>query len=96
MTSDPAIRCDALQVWFGDARAVDGLSFQVARGSLFAFLGPNGAGKSTTLSVLCTLRRPSAGSAAARRWPASTWPLLPSRYADASACCSKIRAWTIA
>ena len=60
MTSDPAIRCDALQVWFGDTRAVDGVSFEVARGSFFGFLGPNGAGKSTTLSALCTLRRPSA------------------------------------
>ncbi|MET0339704.1 MAG: ATP-binding cassette domain-containing protein [Polyangiales bacterium] len=63
MTSEPAIRCDALQVRFGDTRAVDGLSFEVARGALFGFLGPNGAGKSTTLSVLCTLRRPTAGSA---------------------------------
>lgn len=61
MPPDPAIRCDALAVRFGDVLAVDGLSFEVGRGALFGFLGPNGAGKSTTVSVLCTLRAPSAG-----------------------------------
>jgi ABC-2 type transport system ATP-binding protein len=63
MDSLVAIRCDGLQVRFGDAIAVNGVSFEVARGALFGFLGPNGAGKSTTLSVLCTLRAPSAGRA---------------------------------
>jgi ABC-2 type transport system ATP-binding protein len=62
-SSDPAIRCDALQVRFGDTIAVDELSFAVERGALFGFLGPNGAGKSTTVAVLCTLRAPSQGRA---------------------------------
>jgi ABC-2 type transport system ATP-binding protein len=44
-------------------RAVDDISFAVARGSIFGLLGPNGAGKTTTLRVLTTLVRPSAGSA---------------------------------
>jgi ABC-2 type transport system ATP-binding protein len=56
-----AIVCEGLCVHFGDLRAVDDVSFTVARGSLFGFLGPNGAGKSTTVSVLCTLRPPTAG-----------------------------------
>jgi ABC-2 type transport system ATP-binding protein len=55
--------CEHLSVRFGDHTAVDDLSFRVARSSLFGFLGPNGAGKSTTVSVLCTLRAPSAGRA---------------------------------
>ena len=38
---------------FGASRAVDGLSFLVKEGQLFAFLGVNGAGKSTTISILC-------------------------------------------
>lgn len=43
---------------FGEVRAVDGISFSVKEGELFAFLGLNGAGKSTTISILCgTLRR---------------------------------------
>ena len=45
-------------------RAVDGLSFSVAPGSIFGLLGPNGAGKTTTLRVLTTLLRPTGGRAA--------------------------------
>jgi ABC-2 type transport system ATP-binding protein len=44
-------------------RALDGLSFEVAAGSVFALLGPNGAGKSTTVKVLTTLSRPTSGTA---------------------------------
>lgn len=46
-----------------DVRAVDGVSFDVKRGSIFGLLGPNGAGKSTTLRVLTTLTRPTSGAA---------------------------------
>jgi len=38
---------------FGTLTAVDGISFRVKRGELFAFLGVNGAGKSTTISIIC-------------------------------------------
>jgi len=48
---------------FGDLEAVRGVSFQVAAGETFGFLGPNGAGKSTTISMLCTLLRPTSGTA---------------------------------
>jgi multidrug/hemolysin transport system ATP-binding protein len=40
---------------YGNLTAVDGVSFSVHEGSLFAFLGPNGAGKTTTINVICTL-----------------------------------------
>ncbi len=46
---------------FGDFTAVDGISFDVLEGEVFAFLGPNGAGKSTTINMLCTLAHPTAG-----------------------------------
>jgi len=46
---------------FGEVRAVAGVSFTVARGSVFALLGPNGAGKSTTINMLTTLLIPDAG-----------------------------------
>ncbi len=42
-------------------RAVDGLAFTVAPGTIFGLLGPNGAGKTTTLRILTTLARPSSG-----------------------------------
>jgi ABC-2 type transport system ATP-binding protein len=43
--------------------AVRGVDFDVAPGEVFGFLGPNGAGKSTTINVLCTLIKPTAGTA---------------------------------
>jgi ABC-2 type transport system ATP-binding protein len=48
---------------YGDLEAVRGIDFEVAAGEIFGFLGPNGAGKSTTINMLCTLVRPSGGSA---------------------------------
>jgi ABC-2 type transport system ATP-binding protein len=44
-------------------RALDGLSVQVAAGTVFGLLGPNGAGKSTTVKILTTLSRPDSGTA---------------------------------
>jgi len=46
-----------------DVRALDGLSFSVPAGTVFALLGPNGAGKTTTVRILTTLARPDSGSA---------------------------------
>lgn len=48
---------------FGDLTAVDEVSFSVEEGEIFGFLGPNGAGKTTTINVLCTLLKPTAGTA---------------------------------
>jgi ABC-2 type transport system ATP-binding protein len=59
----PAIEVDGLTKTYGEIEAVRGVSFTVARGEVFGFLGPNGAGKSTTINMLCTLARPTAGSA---------------------------------
>src|SRR5262245_7045003 len=44
-------------------RAVDGVSFSARPGEILGLLGPNGAGKTTTLRILCTLLKPTAGSA---------------------------------
>src|SRR5512138_1122317 len=44
-----------------DRNAVDGISFQVMPGELFALLGPNGAGKTTTISILTTTLAPTSG-----------------------------------
>ena len=60
--SAPAILARGLTKRFGDFTAVDDLSLDVARGSIFAFLGANGSGKSTTIRMLIGLLEPSAGS----------------------------------
>jgi ABC-2 type transport system ATP-binding protein len=48
---------------YGEIEAVRGIDLEVHAGETFGFLGPNGAGKSTTINMLCTLVRPSDGSA---------------------------------
>jgi len=55
------IRVENLVKKFGDFTAVDGVSFEVAPGEIFAFLGPNGAGKTTTIKMLTTLLAPTSG-----------------------------------
>jgi len=47
---------------YGTFTAVDNISFEVDRGSIFAFLGPNGAGKSTTINTLCTICSKTSGT----------------------------------
>jgi ABC-2 type transport system ATP-binding protein len=59
----PAIEVEALVKTYGEVEAVRGVSFTVACGEVFGFLGPNGAGKSTTINMLCTLARPTSGTA---------------------------------
>jgi ABC-2 type transport system ATP-binding protein len=61
--STPAIEVDDLVKSYGDVDAVRGVSFTVPPGEVFGFLGPNGAGKSTTINVLCTLVKPTSGTA---------------------------------
>mgnify|MGYP000871478797 CR=1 FL=1 len=60
---DVSIHTDGLVKKFGDLVAVDNVSFDVRKGEIFGFLGPNGAGKTTTIRMLCTLSRPTDGSA---------------------------------
>jgi ABC-2 type transport system ATP-binding protein len=58
-----AITVKGLAKDYGQIHAVCGIDFEVATGETFGFLGPNGAGKSTTIKILCTLAKPTAGSA---------------------------------
>ncbi len=58
-----AIEINGLTRKFGTATAVDNVSFNVAKGSIFGFLGPNGSGKSTCIRMLCGLLEPTSGTA---------------------------------
>jgi ABC-2 type transport system ATP-binding protein len=57
----PAVVVSNLVKAYGDRRAVDGLSFEIRRGEIFALLGPNGAGKTTTVEILEGYRRADEG-----------------------------------
>lgn len=58
-----AIRIDNVTKRFGSQVALDGVTFDVAPGTVFALLGENGAGKSTTIRIMLGLAEPNSGQA---------------------------------
>ena len=58
-----AVAVSGLVKEYGSVKAVKGVDFDITPGETFGFLGPNGAGKSTTINMLCTLVRPTSGTA---------------------------------
>ncbi len=75
MSPTPAVVVRDLVMTYGELRAVDGVSFEVAEGEFFGILGPNGAGKTTTLETVEGLRHPDSGEAlllGERSWPRNT------------------------
>jgi sodium transport system ATP-binding protein len=75
------IQVDNLRKSFRDLRrglvqAVDGVSFEARPGEIFGLLGPNGAGKTTTMRILCTVLRPSDGTARVAGYDVATQPAL--------------------
>ncbi len=59
---DVAVTLNDIRKTFGTHRAVDGLSFEIPRGTVFGLLGRNGAGKSTTIRMIMDIIRPDSGS----------------------------------
>ena len=55
------IEAQNLSISFGGIRAVDGVSFSVAKGEIFAIVGPNGAGKSTIFNLISRIYEPTGG-----------------------------------
>ena len=73
------IKVSGLAKHFGPIRAVDGISFAVARGEVLGFLGPNGAGKSTTMKMITGFLEPTAGSAEVCGFDVSRQPIQVKR-----------------
>jgi ABC-2 type transport system ATP-binding protein len=63
-SGDSAISFRAVSKAYGEFRAVEGLSFDVAPGTIYGFLGPNGAGKTTSLRMMLGMIRPTSGEIA--------------------------------
>jgi ABC-2 type transport system ATP-binding protein len=59
--AEHAIVVETLTKRYGNLLAVNGVSFTVRTGEVFAFLGPNGAGKTTTVEIIETIRVPTSG-----------------------------------
>ncbi len=59
--SSTVIEVEHLAKSYGQIRAVDDISFRVARGEVFGMLGPNGAGKTTTVEIIEGLREADSG-----------------------------------
>lgn len=75
------IQVDNLRKSFRDLRrglvhAVDGVGFEARPGEILGLLGPNGAGKTTTMRILCTVLRPSGGTARVAGYDVATQPAL--------------------
>src|ERR1700745_3703210 len=58
----------------GLVHAVDHVSFEARPGEIFGLLGPNGAGKTTTMRILCTVLRPTGGTARVAGYDVATQP----------------------
>jgi ABC-type branched-subunit amino acid transport system ATPase component len=59
--TSPLLRLRGVAKAFGSLRAVDGVDFDVVRGSLTALIGPNGAGKTTSFNLIAGTERPDRG-----------------------------------
>lgn len=57
----PAVAFDSVSRLFGEVRAVDAVSFEIADGEFFAMLGPSGSGKTTCLRLIAGFEQPSSG-----------------------------------
>ncbi len=63
MSERAAVLVDGIKKRFGSVTALDGVSFEVRRGTVLGLLGPNGAGKTTAVRILTTLLQPDEGRA---------------------------------
>lgn len=57
------IEVNNLTKYYGKARGIIDVSFNVEEGEIYGFIGPNGAGKSTTIRLFCSLIYPTSGEA---------------------------------
>ena len=59
--SNSALRLDNVVKTYGDFTAVNNVSLDIPKGSIYGFLGPNGAGKTTTIRMILEIVKPNSG-----------------------------------
>jgi ABC-2 type transport system ATP-binding protein len=71
-----SIQVQQLTKTYSTQKAIDNISFNIAKGEIVGFLGPNGAGKSTTMKILTGYLQASAGKALVADVDVSQHPIL--------------------
>ncbi|HEY1362463.1 MAG TPA: ABC transporter ATP-binding protein [Xanthobacteraceae bacterium] len=67
------LRVDDLDVFYGDARALDGVSLEIAEGAIVAIVGANGAGKTSLIRTIAGMHRPARGRIVFRGTDITGW-----------------------
>ena len=68
------LKVENLDVFFGDAQALDGVSLDIAEGSIVAIVGANGAGKTALIRTIAGMHRPARGRVLYRGQDIAGWP----------------------
>ena len=83
--SEPLLKVENLNVYYGMIQALKGISFEVNQGEIVSLIGANGAGKTTTLHTITGLIRPKQGSVLYKGTTASRRRAISSRKQDSQA-----------
>jgi branched-chain amino acid transport system ATP-binding protein len=67
------LRVDELDVFYGDAQALNGISLEIAEGTIAAIVGANGAGKTSLIRTIAGMHRPARGRIQFRNVDISGW-----------------------
>jgi len=68
------LKVENLDVFYGDARALDGVSLEIEEGSIVAIVGANGAGKTSLIRAIAGMHRPARGHVFFRGLDIAGWP----------------------
>ena len=68
------LRVESLDVFYGDAQALDGVTLDITQGDIVAIVGANGAGKTSLIRTIAGIHRPAAGRIVYRGTDIGGWP----------------------
>jgi branched-chain amino acid transport system ATP-binding protein len=68
------LRVEEVDLFYGDARALDGVSLEIGEGTIVAIVGANGAGKTSLIRAIAGMHRPARGRIAFRATDITGWP----------------------